>query len=32
VINWQETQQAARRALEDHLQVNDETHYKELRD
>lgn len=32
VINWQETQQDARRALEDRLQVNDETHYKELRD
>ncbi|MCD9570102.1 lysis system i-spanin subunit Rz [Pseudomonas protegens] len=32
VINWQETQQDARRALEDRLQLNDETHYKELRD
>ncbi|MDS9873556.1 lysis system i-spanin subunit Rz [Pseudomonas protegens] len=32
VINWQETQQDARRALEDRLQTNDETHYKELRD
>ncbi|MEN5094030.1 lysis system i-spanin subunit Rz [Pseudomonas protegens] len=32
VINWQGTQQAARRALEDRLQANDETHYKELRD
>lgn len=32
VINWQETQQDARRALEDRLQVNDETHYKELHD
>lgn len=32
VINWQETQQDARRALEDRLQANDETHYKELRD
>ncbi|PNG28508.1 lysozyme [Pseudomonas protegens] len=32
VINWQETQQEARRALEDRLQANDETHYKELRD
>lgn len=32
VIDWQETQQDTRRALEDRLQVNDETHYKELRD
>ena len=32
VINWQETQQDARRALEDRLQANDETHYKELSD
>ena len=32
VINWQETQQDARRALEDRLQENDETHYKELHD
>lgn len=32
VINWQETQQEARRDLEDRLQANDETHYKELRD
>ncbi|WP_231978962.1 lysis system i-spanin subunit Rz [Pseudomonas sp. Os17] len=32
VINWQETQQDARRALEDRLQANDETRYKELRD
>lgn len=32
VINWQETQQDARRALEDRLQLNDETRYKELRD
>ncbi|MDD1020716.1 lysis system i-spanin subunit Rz [Pseudomonas sp. TNT2022 ID1048] len=32
VINWQEEQQDARRALEDRLQANDETHYKELRD
>ncbi|QYN02759.1 lysis protein [Pseudomonas protegens] len=32
VINWQGTQQDARRALEDRLQANDETHYKELRD
>nr|BFD42495.1 hypothetical protein FFPRI1PSEUD_39940 [Pseudomonas sp. FFPRI_1] len=32
VIGWQETQQDARRALEDRLQANDETHYKALRD
>lgn len=32
VINWQGTQQDARRALEDRLQASDETHYKELRD
>ncbi|WP_414159895.1 lysis system i-spanin subunit Rz [Pseudomonas sp. BNK-45] len=32
VINWQEEQQDARRALEDRLQANDENHYKELRD
>ncbi|WP_337152882.1 lysis system i-spanin subunit Rz [Pseudomonas protegens] len=32
VINWQGTQQDARRALEDRLQANDDTHYKELRD
>ncbi|QLL16262.1 lysis system i-spanin subunit Rz [Pseudomonas chlororaphis] len=32
VINWQETQQDARRLLEDQLQANDETYYKELRD
>ncbi|POA51183.1 MULTISPECIES: lysis system i-spanin subunit Rz [unclassified Pseudomonas] len=32
VINWQGEQQDARRALEDRLQTNDETHYKELRD
>ncbi|MDP9517743.1 lysis system i-spanin subunit Rz [Pseudomonas protegens] len=32
VINWQGEQQDARRALENRLQVNDETHYKELRD
>ncbi|WP_053152185.1 lysis system i-spanin subunit Rz [Pseudomonas protegens] len=32
VINWQGAQQDARRALEDRLQANDETHYKELRD
>ena len=32
VIDWQESQQFERRALEDRLQANDETHYKELRD
>lgn len=32
VIDWQADQQDARRALEDRLQANDETHYKELRD
>ncbi|SED12547.1 Bacteriophage Rz lysis protein [Pseudomonas saponiphila] len=32
VIDWQETQQDARRELEDRLQANDKTHYKELRD
>ena len=32
VIEWQDRQQVERRALEDRLQVNDETHYKELRD
>ena len=32
VIDWQDRQQVERRALEDRLQVNDETHYKELRD
>ena len=32
VIDWQESQQAERRALEDRLQANDQTHYKELRD
>ncbi len=32
VIDWQETQQDVRRALEDRLQANDEIHYKELRD
>ncbi|MGZ0785884.1 lysis system i-spanin subunit Rz [Pseudomonas saponiphila] len=32
VINWQEIQQAARRALEDRRQANDDIHYKELRD
>lgn len=31
VIDWQEREQVERRALEDRLQVNDETHYKELR-
>lgn len=31
VIEWQDRQQVERRALEDRLQVNDETHYKELR-
>jgi len=31
VIDWQDRQQVERRALEDRLQVNDETHYKELR-
>ena len=31
VIEWQERQQVERRALETRLQVNDETHYKELR-
>jgi hypothetical protein len=32
VIDWQESQQVERRALEDRLQANDQTHYKELRD
>ncbi|QIH09253.1 MULTISPECIES: lysis system i-spanin subunit Rz [unclassified Pseudomonas] len=32
VIHWQGEQQDARRALEDRLQADDETHYKELRD
>jgi hypothetical protein len=32
VIDWQESQQIERRALEDRLRANDETHYKELRD
>ncbi|MFJ7144288.1 lysis system i-spanin subunit Rz [Pseudomonas protegens] len=32
VIDWQADQQDVRRALEDRLQANDETHYKELRD
>lgn len=31
VINWQGEQQDTRRTLEDRLQANDETHYKELR-
>ncbi|MFJ7141182.1 lysis system i-spanin subunit Rz [Pseudomonas protegens] len=31
VIDWQDRQQVELRALEDRLQVNDETHYKELR-
>lgn len=32
VLDWQEDEQEKRRALEDRLQVNDETHYKELLD
>lgn len=32
VINWQADQQEVRRSLEDRLQLNHETHYKELRD
>lgn len=32
VIAWQESEQAQRRALEDRLQANDQTHYQELRD
>ena len=32
VINWQGEQQDARRALEDRLQADNETHYKVLRD
>lgn len=32
VIAWQETEQARRRALEDRLQANDQTHYQELLD
>jgi hypothetical protein len=32
VIDWQESQQVERRALEGRLQVNNQTHYKELRD
>ena len=30
VIEWQATEQSRRRALEDRLQAEDETHYKEL--
>ncbi|MDD2059126.1 lysis protein [Pseudomonas putida] len=30
VIEWQSTEQSRRRALEDRLQAEDETHYKEL--
>lgn len=32
VIDWQEAEQARRRAREDRLQANDHTHYQELRD
>lgn len=32
VIDWQEAEQSRRRALEDRLQANDQTHYQELRD
>ena len=32
VLDWQEDEQTKRRALEDRLQANDETHYKELLD
>ncbi len=32
VLDWQEAEQARRRALEDRLQANDQTHYQELRD
>lgn len=32
VIDWQESEQVRRRALEDRLQANDQTHYQELRD
>ncbi|MCK9818153.1 lysis protein [Pseudomonas sp. MAFF 302046] len=32
VIDWQERQQVERRALEDRLQTNDQTHYKARRD
>jgi len=30
VIDWQETEQIRRRALEDHLQANDKIHHQEL--
>ncbi|WP_408980519.1 lysis system i-spanin subunit Rz [Pseudomonas sp. B21-032] len=30
VINWQDAEQARRRALEDRLQANDKTHHQEL--
>lgn len=30
VIDWQESEQTQRRALEDRLQANDQTHYQEL--
>lgn len=32
VIDWKESEQTQRRALEDRLQANDQTHYQELRD
>ncbi|ATR83011.1 lysis protein [Pseudomonas sp. HLS-6] len=32
VLDWQRDEQTKRRALEDRLQANDETHYKELLD
>lgn len=32
VIDWQEAEQARRRALEDRLQANDQTHYQESSD
>ena len=32
VLDWQRDEQIRRRALEDRLQANDETHYKELLD
>ncbi len=32
VIDWQEAQQTQRRELEERLQTNDQTHYKEQRD
>ncbi|ATR85692.1 lysis protein [Pseudomonas sp. HLS-6] len=32
VLDWQRDEQIKRRALEDRLQANDETHYKELLD